>query len=404
MCQLSSDASVGEMVFEMIFLRNMTVLAVSLGMLSACSLLPSSGPSTGKVVALGQRSEANIPDVELVDVNADVAASLYQAQVGPSFAQLGEGYASVGAIDVGDVLDITIWEAPPAVLFGGALSSTGSGNAQQTKLPEQMVSSSGTISVPFIGDVSVLGKTPVQVQNIIKSRLKKMANQPQVMVRMVQNNAANVSVIRAGNSVRMPLTAAGERVLDAVAAVGGSTANVQDTNVQLTRGNVVRTIALEDLVAHPRQNILLRRGDVVTMITNPSTFTSMGAVGHTQQIGFSVKGLSLAEAVGRMGGLQDYRADARGVFVFRYAPLSELPPEKQSKWAEKGYGDRAEIPVVYRLNLADANSMFWMQRFPVKDKDVVYVSNAPMAEVRKFLSFVFSPVVSGANSINNLVN
>lgn len=391
-------------VFKAKFFGQRWMLLMFSTVLSACSLLPASGPSTGKVVALGQQNEANIPDVELVDVNADVAASLYQAQVGQSLAQLGEGYASVGAIDVGDMLDITIWEAPPAVLFGGALSSTGSGNAQQTKLPEQMVSSSGTISVPFIGDVSVLGKTSVQVQNIIKDRLKKMANQPQVMVRMVQNNAANVSVIRAGNSVRMPLTAAGERVLDAVAAVGGSTANVQDTNVQLTRGNVVRTIALEDLVAHPRQNILLRRGDVVTMITNPSTFTSMGAVGHAQQIGFSVKGLSLAEAVGRMGGLQDYRADARGVFVFRYAPLSELPPEKQSKWAEKGYGDRAEIPVVYRLNLTDANSMFWMQRFPVKDKDVVYVSNAPLAEVRKFLSFVFSPVVSGASSINNLMN
>ena len=383
--------------------RGMLLLCVSL--LTACSSLPTSGPSTRNVVALGQQSAtAEVPEVELIDVNGAVAQSLYQAQVNQSFAQLGDGTSSIGAINIGDVLDITIWEAPPAVLFGGALSSTGSGNAQQTKLPEQMVSSAGTISVPFIGDVSVLGKTPVQVQNIIKGRLKKMANQPQVMVRMVQNNAANVSVIRAGNSVRMPLTAAGERVLDAVAAVGGSTANVQDTNVQLTRGNVVRTIALEDLVAHPRQNILLRRGDVVTMITNPSTFTSMGAVGHTQQIGFSVKGLSLAEAVGRMGGLQDYSADARGVFVFRYAPLSELPPEKQSKWAEKGYGDRAEIPVVYRLNLADANSMFWMQRFPVKDKDVVYVSNAPLAEVRKFLSFVFSPVVSGANSINNLVN
>ena len=383
--------------------RGMLLLCVSL--LTACSSLPTSGPSTRNVVALGQQqATAEVPEVELIDVNGAVAQSLYQAQVNQSFAQLGDGTSSIGAINIGDVLDITIWEAPPAVLFGGALSSTGSGNAQQTKLPEQMVSSSGTISVPFIGDVSVLGKTPVQVQNIIKGRLKKMANQPQVMVRMVQNNAANVSVIRAGNSVRMPLTAAGERVLDAVAAVGGSTANVQDTNVQLTRGNVVRTIALEDLVAHPRQNILLRRGDVVTMITNPSTFTSMGAVGHAQQIGFSVKGLSLAEAVGRMGGLQDYRADARGVFVFRYAPLSELPPEKQSKWAEKGYGDRAEIPVVYRLNLTDANSMFWMQRFPVKDKDVVYVSNAPLAEVRKFLSFVFSPVVSGASSINNLMN
>ena len=54
-------------------------------------------------------------------------------------------------------------------------------------------------------------------------------------------------LFRAGNSVRMPLTTAGERVLDAVAAVGGSTANVQDTNVQLTRGNQVKTVALEDL-------------------------------------------------------------------------------------------------------------------------------------------------------------
>ena len=65
---------------------------------------------------------------------------------------------------------------------------------------------------------------------------------------------------------------------------------------------------------------------------------------------------------------------------------------------------RSQFPVVYRLNLSDANSLFWMQRFPIKDKDIVYVSNAPLAEVRKFLSFVFSPVVSGANSISNLTH
>ncbi|EKY09495.1 capsule polysaccharide export outer membrane protein CtrA [Neisseria sp. oral taxon 020 str. F0370] len=342
--------------------------------------------------------------MELIDVNNAVTESLYQVQNSQSLAQFGNGAASGGIIYTGDMLDITIWEAPPALLFGGSLSSVGSGNAQQAKLPDQMVSSKGTISVPFIGDVSVVGKTPAQIQDLIKDRLKKMANQPQVIVRTVQNNAATVSVIRAGNSVRMPLTTAGERVLDAIAAVGGSTANVQDTNVQLTRGNQVKTVALEDLVSDPQQNILLRRGDIITMITNPSSFTSMGAVGRTQQIGFSVKGLSLAEAVGRMGGLQDRRADARGVFVFRYAPLSELPSEKQSKWITQGYSLTAEIPVVYRLNLTDANSLFWMQRFPIKNKDVVYVSNAPLAEVQKFLSFVFSPVVSSANSINNLTN
>ncbi|MGF6148699.1 polysaccharide export protein Wza [Kingella potus] len=373
--------------------------------LSSCSLVPSSGPQTGKVVALGkQGSETQIPSVELIDVDNAVAQSLYHAQDNQSFAQFGDGTASGGIIHTGDTLDITIWEAPPAVLFGGSLSSVGSGNAQQTKLPDQMVGSRGTVSVPFIGNIAVAGKTPEQVQDMITGRLKKMANQPQAIVRIVQNNAATVSVIRAGNSVRMPLTTAGERVLDAVAAVGGSTANVQDTNVQLTRGNQVKTVALEDLVANPRQNIMLRRGDIVTMITNPSSFTSMGAVGRTQQIGFSVKGLSLAEAVGRMGGLQDRRADARGVFVFRYAPLSELPSENRGKWTAQGYSETSAIPVVYRLNLTDANSMFWMQRFPIKDKDVVYVSNAPLSEVQKFLSFVFSPVVSGVNSINNLTN
>lgn len=388
---------------EYFFKNSLFLLAYSL--LTACSSIPSAGPSARKIVALNQQSSnAQVPAVELIEVNDAVSKSLYQAQTNQSFAQLGDGYASVGAINVGDMLDITVWEAPPAVLFGGALSSVGSGNAQQTKLPDQMVTSAGMISVPFIGDISVAGKTPVQVQNMIRGRLKKMANQPQVIVRLVQNNAATVSVIRAGNSVRMPLTTAGERVLDAVAAVGGSTANVQDTNVQLTRGNQVKTVALEDLVSHPRQNILLRRGDIVTMITNPNSFTSMGAVGRTQQIGFSVKGLSLAEAVGRMGGLQDYRADARGVFVFRYTPVAELPSEKQGKWTAQGYGSEAEIPVVYRLNLSDAHSLFWMQRFPIKNKDVVYVSNAPLSEVQKFLSFVFSPVVNSANSINNLTN
>lgn len=379
--------------------------AMLLSSVVACGAIPASGPSAKKVAALaGSTAETQVPEVELIDVNGAVSQSLYQSQINQSFAQFSGASASAGAVNVGDVLDIMIWEAPPAVLFGGALSSVGSGSAQQTKLPEQMVTSRGTVSVPFVGDVVVAGKTPTQIQDVIKGRLKKMANQPQVMVRLVQNNAATVSVIRAGNSVRLPLTTAGERVLDAVAAVGGSTANVQDTNVQLTRGNEVKTVALEDLVAHPRQNIVLRKGDIVTMITNPNSFTSMGAVGRSQQVNFSVKGLSLAEAVGRMGGLQDHRSDARGVFVFRYAPLFELPSESQAKWMAQGYSADAEIPVVYRVNMTDANSLFWMQRFPVKNKDVLYVSNAPLVEVQKFLSFVFSPVVNGVNSIDNVAN
>ena len=103
-----------------------------------------------------------------------------------------------------------------------------------------------------------------------------------------------------------------------------------------------------------------------------------------------------------MGGLQDRRSDARGVFVFRYQLLADLPEDQKGSWLAKGYSYDAEIPVVYRLNLTDANALFWMQRFPVKNKDVVYVSNAPLAEMQKFLQFVFSPVVNGISDIDSL--
>lgn len=372
--------------------------------LGACTMLPSSGPSYRQVDKLARPSEdVNVSQVEIIDVDNRIAQDLYLSRNRESFTQLGEGYTNPNQLGVGDVVEVTIWEAPPAVLFGGALSAVGSGNAQLTKLPSQMIDPKGQISIPFIGAVSVVGKTPFQVQEIIKGRLKRMANQPQVMVNLVQNNAANVSVVRAGKSVRMPLTSAGERVLDAVSSVGGSTANVQDTTIQLTRGNTVRAIALEELVSNPQQNILLRRGDVVTMITNNYSFTALGAVGRAQEIGFSARGLSLAEAVGRMGGLQDYRADARGVFVFRYTPLVKLPPQEQEKWLSEGYRAGDDIPTVYRVNLNEANALFAMQRFPVENKDVVYVSNAPLAEVQKFLQFVFSPLTRSIYDVDRIV-
>ena len=63
----------------------------------ACSSLPNSGPSTRNVVALGQQqATAEVPEVELIDVNGAVAQSLYQAQVNQSFAQLGDGTSSIG--------------------------------------------------------------------------------------------------------------------------------------------------------------------------------------------------------------------------------------------------------------------------------------------------------------------
>jgi len=48
--------------------------------------------------------------------------------------------------------------------------------------------------------------------------------------------------------------------------------------------------------------------------------------------------------------------------------------------------------VVYRLDLRDPASFFVMQSFPVSNKDVIYISNAPATELQKFLNLVFSVI------------
>lgn len=378
----------------------------ALALLSACSSLPTSGPSYSKVLEANERtSETNLPEVNLIKLDNITAQNLYQAQQAQRFSGFdgsmgGGGYA--GTVNVGDVLEISIWEAPPAVLFGGTFSTEGQGSGHLTQLPPQMVNKNGTITVPFIGNMKVAGKTPEAVQSQIVGALSRKANQPQALVRIASNLSSDVTVVRQGNSIRMPLSANNERILDAVAAVGGTSENIEDVTVRLTRGNKVRSMAFETLIADPSQNIVLRSGDVVALMNTPYSFTGLGAVGNNQQVRFSSKGITLAEAIGKMGGLIDERSDPRGVFVFRHIPFTQLDYNDQSLWREKGYTEGMDVPTVYQVNLLEPQSMFLLQRFPVQDKDIVYVSNAPLSEFQKFLRMIFSitsPITGTANTI-----
>ncbi|MFU2127556.1 polysaccharide biosynthesis/export family protein [Gallibacterium anatis] len=379
------------------------LITISCCLLVSCANLPNSGPDKGSIEKVEQQN-TNIPAVQLIKLDDKaVGDTPFQVQ---SFKQLGSSKQRYqGVVSSGDLLDITLWEAPPAILFGSVLDESGVSASQSTRLPEQMVSNNGRVTIPFVGSLRVAGKTPEQIQTDIVNRLQSIANQPQAIVRVVKNNSANVTVLTKSSAVRMPLTTYGERVLDAVTAAGGTSGELQDIAVQLTRNNQVKTISLAKLAREPQENILLRSGDVLSLINNPLSFTAMGAVGNSKEIRFSAEGLTLAEAIGRLGGLNDDRADPRGVFIFRYVPFEEMPLSKQNEWQAKGYHNGMKIPTVYQANLLEPQSMFWIQQFPIRDKDIVYVSNAPLAEYQKFIRMIFgatTPAVSAVNSVNNL--
>ncbi|QND93822.1 SLBB domain protein [Burkholderia cenocepacia] len=243
-----------------------------------------------------------------------------------------------------------------------------------------------------------VGRTPAQLQRDIATRLKNIAHDPQVLVRLSRNVTSYVTVVGdVASSNRMQLSARGERVLDALASAGGVRQPVDKITIQITRGDKVASQPLETIIKDPRQNVSLRAGDVVTALYQPFSFTALGATGKNEEVNFEAQGITLAQALARAGGLQDTRSDAQGVFIFRLEDANALPwPDQPVRTTIGG-----KVPVVYRVNLRDPNSFFVAQSFMIDNKDLLYVSNAPVAELQKFLNVVFSvayPIVNGVQS------
>jgi len=357
-------------------------------LLAGCQEFPVSGPQLSDVQAIAARPGTT--GVQVIDLSDQIARRLLQARKQSLFSEtLGSAVAADFVLGRGDVIEVNIWEAPPATLFGvsapdqrGAITTS-----RAVALPEQVIDSAGFISVPFAGRIEAAGHTTEAVAQAIEEKLRGKANHPEIQVRLMKNSSALVTVVgEVTNSVRLPLTSSGERVLDALAAAGGVRQPVSKMTLQLSRGKDSVAMPLDYVIRDPSQNVPLHGGDVLTAIFQPLSFTALGATGKNEEINFEAQGITLAQALARSGGLVDSRSDARGVFIFRYEQAGALD------WPTKpvmATNDQL-VPVVYRVNLRSADSFFVMQNFAMNDKDVLYVSNAPAAELQKFLNVVFS--------------
>ncbi len=385
--------------------KALKILAISALMsLVGCShWLPTSGPSSIKL------SQAAAPDtsiIQLVDINPSVTQRLAISQKRQSFAtSFSDRRVNTYLVNPGDLIEVSIWEASPAMLFGvapAAVALSASSGSKSSTLPEQMVGADGYINVPFAGRIKVAGKTLQKVETDIVKALEGKANYPQVIVRMTRNNASTVTVVgEVQQSVMMPLTPRGERLLDAIAAGGGVKQSINKITLQLSRESIVREIALEKVIQDPTQNIRLYPGDVVTAYYQPLSFTVLGAAGKNDEINFEAQGITLAQAIARSGGVQDTRANASGVYVFRFESPESLGPE----FSAKVTNSQGQSPIVYRLDMSEPTAFFVAQNFEMRNRDVLYVANASAVELQKFLNILVSiiyPIVNVGNIVNGL--
>jgi polysaccharide export outer membrane protein len=413
-------------------------LAVLL-LLAACSTIPSTGPLRHELE--DQAGGDGHREFNLVNIDDRVVNTL-AAEPEPPFRSRFKKYAPPPELPVaiGDLVSVTIWESSEDGLYGRSLNAavpdpaqvaqklraagvpvpkgamtpimeaaifrelqkTASGqlllqSMQPTgrpgaRIPDQVVGPDGGISIPFAGRIHAAGATPGEVQKKIVEALAGKAIEPQVLVAVRDSDANAVTV--AGELVhgaRVPLAQGGSRLLAVIAAAGGAKAPVRDTYVELSRKGVTASIPLAVLVAEPSEDIFVEPGDVVTLVRRTKIVSVFGATGKNTAVTFDADRMFLNEVLAKGGGLDDSNADPRAVYLLRY----ENGPVARAL-GEPDLGNQP-MPVAYRLDLSQVASYHLAQRFPVHDKDIVYVADAEVTPLEKVLN-VFSNITAPITS------
>lgn len=343
--------------------------------------MPASGPQSMDVRM--QTADAESLPYALVKLSPEVVRTLGQFTPRLSTAFANRSPPKAFRFGIGDTVSVTIFEAAAGGLFIPAEAGVRPGNF--VTIPNQAVDNNGNISVPYAGPIRAKDKTPFEVQQAVVAALKNRAIDPQAVVTLIDQHASLISVLGDVRSAgRFPASASGERILDAITRAGGPISQGYDIWVTLERSGHRASVPFGALIYEPANNIFVLPSDTIYLYSQPQTFVAFGAAGTQGQYKFDAWRVSLAEAVGKQGGLSDSLADPASVFLYR-GETREVA-ERLGIDCSKFQGPI--IPVIYLVNLRDPSGYFLAQTFEMRNKDVIYVSNAASVETTKFLNFL----------------
>jgi polysaccharide export outer membrane protein len=387
--------------------RNCFLVVSTIG-IGGCDTLPSAGPTADEIKSqAGKPAMVKGDSVSTVFDVVDVSHRSAQMVANFSTTTLHRRFGIGGAarrvvIGVGDQLKISIFEAGANGLFS-------SSENKQTVL-DVVVQPDGTAAIPYVGTVKFAGVTLEEARQKILSGLTNKAIEPDVLVTSVGTSSRNVTVSGAvGRPSMVPMSLTGETITEVIAKAGGPNAQPYESYVTLVRGRATGSALLKTVIENPTENIYVQPGDQIFVTKDPRTFTVLGEVSKNSRFEFGANDLNILEAVAMAGGGASDRSNAAGYFVFRYEEpeivADLLGAERFRQLRDKGMNSNSDgrYPLVYRLDMTRADSLIVGQTFPIKSRDVIYVSRHPVVDLDRFLQLVGRPVGT-AYQVRNLID
>ena len=337
--------------------------------LTSCTVIPGTHISNLETSSL-IFSKNN--DIDLIPITQELISTMHseeiriESAINRSLQDEMNNYTYL--VGVGDVLNIIVWDHPELTIpQSGQRSAAEAGN---------FVHKDGTIFYPYVGKVSVIGREVTQIRDDITRGLSTYINNPQVDVNVAAFRSQHFFVSGAVKNPQMiPVRNVPITILDALSISGGMAPDADWSSATLTSNNngelVIEAIDLSVLLEQGvlKQNRLLKSNDVLHIPRNDALkIFVMGDVVNatTQQIGR--RGMTLAEALNNVGGINEASANASGIFVLRAS-------DSASKLVD-----------IYQLDVSMGPRLILSTQFKLQPKDIVYVTSAPVARWNKLLA------------------
>ena len=305
--------------------------------------------------------------VEIIRLDATNISDFIVPARGHAASSLPSGGGWNYRVGAGDILSIIVFDHPELTLPAGPQRS-----AEESGF---RVQSDGTFFYPFVGQIEARGRPLEQIREDLTERLSEFVPNPQLEVRVAAFNSQSIVVTgEVENPNRQPITSVPLNLVAAISVAGGMNDRADTRAVNVMRGGQRHIVDLEGFftagITH--NNPLLRDGDVVHVPRRRAQEAYLlGEVSQPDAIDLSQEPVTLTQAITRQGGLQNVRADARGVFVFR---------------------QNREQMRVFQLETDRPEGLLLGTRFVLEPGDVIYVVRSPLQRWNDTISRILPTV------------